>query len=1338
MTTKRHQDGIVAWVTSLESGQPLGGVEIVVLSESNQSLARAKTDGDGLARLVLPERHPDGRPWAVVARLGEDRSIRALERATWMFDDVDLGGRSLPRNHDVFLYSERGVYRPGDVAHLTGVIRDAKGATPDPFPLEVKVFRPDGKKVDTMITTPKPGEEGVFHLDYKTWENGRTGRYRFQVGLPGANERLGSASILVEAFVPARIEVKAQPVRGRFSREEFPNVDVSARYLFDQPAAGLGVALSGSLEKLRFRSSRFSGHVFGEKAGAFRRPLRSAAGMLDEDGKTRIKAADVLPPGGGGLWKGDLRITVTESGGRSVSTPTTLEWDTAGRHVGLRIGNENMVTPGAPHSVAMVVVDGDDRPVAGRVGLELVRLVRDWSLQDVDGRLIWRRVDEPYPVKEWTVDAGLDGSSFEINCSDAGEYRLSATDIESGSITRIDLIASDAAGPVGAGSPNRLELALDKARYAPGSEAILRVRSPIAGKGLVTVETDDVLHLEALEIKEGETIVKLPVASSIRGSAFVTATVVRPVDTESGVWKVFRAKGIARLEIDHSEQRLEPEIRVDQRARPGETARVTVAIPNWGPARSGVVHLWAVDEGILQTTGFTTPNPFDHFFAKRGQAVLSGDSYSGLLPDFHRPSDMERIGAGGGRAERMRLSPVKGNRKPPAVIWRSVESIAADGTVVVDLNLPDMTGELRLMAVAAAGDCYGATHTELTVTSPFLIEPSLPRFAAPGDRFSIPVKVFNTTDRDARLALNVLIDGPVDVRNSGPGLMSIRAGRSETVWLDARAEGLGPVEMQFTARAEEEVSDARATMGVRPAAPLGFESRRFAVEAGQTLTIEPPAKFLATGTRGVVSIGASPLTDLRPAIERLIGYPHGCIEQTSSRLFTMLHAPSLLPDSQAEMVRHILAAGVDRIAMMQTAAGGFGYWPGDTRPYLWGTLYATEFLLEARRQGIAVEREMLDEALVYLQKELYERTPGPNLQARICHLLALMDKPEPGRMAALGESLGELDRAGRAALAGGWLAAGRVELARKALRDGTLDLPAPRTFSGRLTSPVAQDAALLRTLLEIDPGHEWIPGLARRIDGARAKGFWSSTLDNAMALGALTKYQAMQSGESAEFTGSIESGVNGEAQFSHADALTREFEWGEAPLRIKSKGKGRMFVSVTTEGLLRQPEVKAHDRELKVRRQWTTEAGEVIWGERLSSDEAAQETGDRMGAPGLAEPVKLKVGELIYVDVTICSPERRIDNIAIVDALPGGVEIENPRLAASATRVGRGSLPSRVEFLDDRAVLFVSAGRAIQTYRYALRVVASGEFALPPIQASCMYDVELASLSGAGRLEALR
>ena len=116
------------------------------------------------------------------------------------------------------------------------------------------------------------------------------------------------------------------------------------------------------------------------------------------------------------------------------------------------------------------------------------------------------------------------------------------------------------------------------------------------------------------------------------------------------------------------------------------------------------------------------------------------------------------------------------------------------------------------------------------------------------------------------------------------------------------------------------------------------------------------------------------------------------------------------------------------------------------------------------------------------------------------------------------------------------------------------------------------------------------------------------------------------------------------------------------------------------------------------------------------------------------DPDKLRVGDLVRVKITLRAP-RAVHNVAVVDALPGGLEVENPRLATSALpMVPGGGGADHVEFLDDRVVLFCSALPRVQTFEYALRATTAGRFDLPPIQASCMYDAAVAALGKGGRV----
>ena len=130
------------------------------------------------------------------------------------------------------------------------------------------------------------------------------------------------------------------------------------------------------------------------------------------------------------------------------------------------------------------------------------------------------------------------------------------------------------------------------------------------------------------------------------------------------------------------------------------------------------------------------------------------------------------------------------------------------------------------------------------------------------------------------------------------------------------------------------------------------------------------------------------------------------------------------------------------------------------------------------------------------------------------------------------------------------------------------------------------------------------------------------------------------------------------------------------------------------------------DRGLRVTRRWTNPDGELL-----------------PSGP-------IRVGDLIYVEVTLeaTNGSSRIPYVAITDILPGGLEVEHPRLASSSQFSKPSTAQSeRVEFLDDRVLIFATAKSSSRTFRYALRATMAGEFIHPGIEASSMYAPELRS-----------
>lgn len=1387
ITTKRDRDGYIVWVSSLASAQPVEGAEVTALSQNNQRLVTAKTDAQGIARLDVSEDHPDGEPWAITASLGEDLSFIQPERRPVMVDRVDQSGRPHAEHYEALIYTERGVYRPGDTLHLTAILRSAGGALPPQMPLVMSVTRPDGRVIAELPVEVKREEQGVVHLDWASAEDAQLGRYTFELATPDRHT-VGRSTALVESFEPVRIAVKASPSAELVVPGEKLVAEVSARYLFGQPGAGLATRITPTYYRQSFESAHFPGYRFDDDLAGQRVQGKELSGALDEKGVLSLDVPlDELDAFRPGRWSLRAGVTVNQDGGRSVSTSIASAVDTAGRYVGLEgkavDRGTSYVGVGVAMEHAWVCVTGQDTSAeAGDVFVVLSRVERDVLLEEVRGEMVWRSVETLGKVEDWSFEKASQGS-FVLKCEQPGLYELRAIDKSSGSETRVRFYAAQYAAEyqaLSAETPERVELALDRETYDPGDSAELLIRSAFTGDAtaIVTVETDRVLHHQVVRLEGGAGKVTIPVDPSIRGGAFVTASVVRAVDTGATDWLPHRAVGMIRLDTNHDTQRIAVTIDAPAEARPGQ--KVTIRLtsdavrpspvvqpvndalpvdaqapaadaqsddarqdePSLSQSPAPVVHLWAVDEGILMTTAQATPDAHGFFFARRRHAVRMTDLFADLLPDHARPVDMSRIGAGDdeGGLVASRRSPVARPRHDPAVVWRTAVPLEPDGTLSVTFTMPELNGEMRLMAVVVDGDRYGNAERALTLASPLMVESSWPRFAAPGDVFELPVKVFNNTDAPVEASLRIDIDGPVRVEADALATpLKIEARGSATRWVKATAapNATGPVSVEVNAEAQVqggsvELAHQRATLSVRAAGALQTRTQLVRVEPGVPVELDP-FKGMIPGTGHLrVRISGSPAVNLMPAVDQLVEYPYGCAEQTVGRLIALLSMPDLIddaataegalaPSNRAEQVRSMVQAGIHRLWSMQTRSGGIAYWPGATEPEQWISAYVGWFLLEASRAGYDVDKRFREPLLDYLEGELNarrsERAMPDTTKALVCRVLTGFGRAQHGWVGALEAQPDDLDMAARAHLAACLLELGRRDRAAALLDADLLASKINPTTTGRLTSVARQEAVLLEVLLTLNPEHEWVPILVDRLNRSMNDGHWGTTLSNAAALHALSRYQRL-AGPPEPFAGEVRTSDGKVTPFDHTAALAIDTLKADGPLTIATTGKGPAYAAVVAEGVLPAEDVEQRDQNLTVRRKWI----------------------DRMGEP--IDPLSLRVGDLVYVELTVQTtegaPQQTVHNLAIVDALPGGMEVENPRLATSAGDAEPQGVYGRTQFMDDRVVLFVSANRSERTYRYALRVVTPGSFTLPPVQGSCMYDATVSSVHGGGRVEVKR
>jgi uncharacterized protein YfaS (alpha-2-macroglobulin family) len=861
--------------------------------------------------------------------------------------------------------------------------------------------------------------------------------------------------------------------------------------------------------------------------------------------------------------------------------------------------------------------------------------------------------------------------------------------------------------------------------------------------------------------------VPIRITEACRPNAYVTATVIRPIDPNAK-WRTHRALGVARITVDPSDHRLAFDVQSPGEIRPRSTLELHIraADPQGRPAGNATLTVAAVDEGVLQLTRFATPDPLAFFHGTRALGVNSLDLYGLLMPEVPRPDKVSPAGGDEDRPSRYR-SPVVNKRFKPLALFSGPIRTDDQGYAATSFSVPEFAGQLRIMVVGSRGEQFGCAERNVLVRSPLLVQSSFPRFAAPGDLFDLPVVVFNngTSDGEASLkielspGLHIMGSDAATQRRSDEGKGSalstqrstvhLRAGGQQTIQLHlSAAQRVGVAQVRLAAAMNGESYGETIELPVRPANPTITGGGYATATTAEPLKLPIPGGLLPGTQRLTIKVTPWPTLELPEGLDYLERYPYGCAEQTVSTCFPLVYlselgtkiAPGVFEKSR---VSEKVQAGILRLLGMQTADGGIAMWPRGRESWPWGSVYAAHFLVEAEAAGHPVPDDFRQRLLGYLRRLLDQGGDGGELletQAYACYVLAIAGKPERilmGRLNELANAQGVAapaefapERAqARLYLAMAFLASGRRDLAAGSIPQ---TLPLPRTkrqTGGNIGSPIRDRALLVNTLLMVQPDHPALPSLVQQLADAGRKGQWRSTQDCAFAVMAIGRYLR-------------------QAQSQHP------YDSAQLSLAATTLASSQADKTLSwTEGAVRStPATQPADREFLVRLSGAPDArGHASWlqsgvplGSLPEADHGLKVRRrylDRDGKPLTLDSITS--GDLVRVELSIEGPPN-LEHVVIEDLLPAGLEIENPRLQTTApTAAPEGSEPAaetsmqnvHLDMRDDRLILvgqLPNSGRA--THTYLARAVSPGVFVVPPVRAECMYDIALSSLSGGGKL----
>ncbi len=1322
MIVKEERDNIYVFANSIRDATAMKGIDVSFISTNNQKMWSGKTDGDGMVKFEdIAKSAPGFHTGLITARKDDEYSFIWLEGSRTETSRYDVGGREPNATGlNAMIYAERNLYRPGEVAHVSTIVRTESWETPGEIPVKLRLMMPNGKEFGTMRKILN--EEGSTETAFPIPPSAMTGTYTLEV-YSGNDILLNSYAVSIEDFIPDRLKADVKIDRPEYSIGDSVQVTMQADNLFGTPAMGRNWEAELNLDKAAFEAKDFSDYDFSIVKELSLSPQLST-GQTDEKGGAHATFGIPQEAADAGMLKGTIAATVFDETGRPVHRYEHLKVYTQPYFIGIKnaydyVGTRSIVkTP-------LAAVNKDGKPVSGAKAHVMV-IKHEWhTVIEQSGdhyRYVSQQQDKTMEERDILVNGA--GNSFNYSPQLSGDYEIrfslpNATGYVSKTFYAWGYGNTEYSS-FEVNNEGNVDIKPDKDKYNRGEDVKLLFTTPFEGRMLVTVERNKVLKHYFVNTDNKSASLTLKGDDDLIPNAYVSATLFRPMDGAAMPLTV--AHGFRNISVESTRDKLPVNITVAEKSRSKKKQDILIKT-----APHAFVTIAAVDEGILQVKNYTTPDPFQYFYQKVALSVASYDIYPLLLPEI-KTTRSSTGGDGAGAGSELRVNPLFVNRIKNVSFWSGILQADGSGNVRYTIDVPQFSGDIRVMALAYKDRGFGGADKHMKVADPVVISAALPRVLSPKDQVVMPVTLSNTTAKDATANVTVTVTGPLGVMGVNRQQVSLPANREgRAVFNIAAAPSIGAAKILVSVQAMGETFTNETEIAVRPPASLQKLSGSGSVAAGQSANLQiPTANFLPSSASGKLIVGKSPLVPFSKNLQYLVQYPYGCVEQTTSAAFPQLYYADLVKSVTGTNNADINPAynvqqAIAKLQSMQMSNGALMYWPGSGGESWWGSIYAAHFLLEAKKAGYEVNATTLSHLLQYLKARLQKRETevlyyNRNLSREIAakgtayslYVLALAGEPQQATMNYYKGNPKHLAIDSRYLLAAAYSISGQPGAAKQVLPPAFSGEESNTAFGGSFYSYVRDLGISLNALIDMNPQDPQVGILARTLSQYMKAQPYLNTQENVwgiLALGKLSRMANKTSGTAGVYAG-------GKSLLTTSDNGTLNLKpYLNTALQMQAKGAGQFYYFWEVQGITADGSYKQEDAFLKARRQYFTRTGQPIAGNTFRQN------------------------DLIVVKLTLQAQwSGEVENVVLTDMLPAGFEIENTRLTDMPEMkwIKSEATPDYLDYRDDRVNIFTSANSQPRDFYYMVRAVSPGTYQLGPVSADAMYNGAFHSYWGAG------
>ncbi len=632
---KQDGDDLYVWTRSAVDMRARPGVQVQAMTYNNRAIASCTTSDDDAGCVLKGLLRQSQKPYALILTAGHDLSYLRFSDVEIVDERVHAGLRPYAEAGvalEAYVYSSRGVYRPGETVNLGAVVWTIARQAAQGIPLQWQILTPRNKVLKEVSV--KSSLFGLATLDVQLDAFAPTGKY--QAILKSGERHIQTYGFFVEDFVPERIGVKVTPAEALVVGAERAAFEVEATYLFGPPVAGGDYTVRCTLAPAWFAVPGNTEFATGTYLPHPPRPIVLApiTGTLDEAGHAAatcqyeqfLRAFPTVMQ-----VKADVEIVESGSGRVTLKSGTALAAATdeiLGLRV-LRTANNQIHLEGKLFSPA-----GEASRRNTQVTVSLYRASNNFRYVRDPERDFYRWQREEILLPEGgTQTLEVTQGRFEAVLNTQSSYgayvaraRLQEKTVVADAKVSLGYSwfwdpLTDEANPAGTKtprppSPDRLKLLLSHREASAGEPVTVRFEAPFNGHLLLAVEADRVLESHWIAVRQGPQEFTFT-APAVLPNVYVSVLLLKE-PMEGDFYVPARAWGSVPLKIVPQAYLMAIDVSVPDEIRPQQALAITLGAE---PREKTQFTVAVVDEGILQLTDFKTPDPLHYFFQRSVQRL---------------------------------------------------------------------------------------------------------------------------------------------------------------------------------------------------------------------------------------------------------------------------------------------------------------------------------------------------------------------------------------------------------------------------------------------------------------------------------------------------------------------------------------------------------------------------------------------------------------------------------------------------------------------------------------------------------------------------------------------